>query len=46
MGKVVAPVKGWHKLAVQLGISKRELFCAYNQKKPAYLSIVKRLGWN
>ena len=46
MGKVANAVKGWHKLALRLGYIKRGLFCAYNQKSPAYLSIVKRLGWN
>ena len=45
MGKVVAPVKGWHKLAVQLGISRGKNFAHINKKNLVYLSIVKRLGW-
>ena len=44
MGKVVAPVKGWHKLAVQLGISRGKNFAHINKKSLVYLSIVKRLG--
>lgn len=32
MGKVVAPVKGWHKLAVQLGISRGKNFAHINKK--------------
>lgn len=35
MGKVVAPVKGWHKLAVQLGISRGKNFAHINKKKPS-----------
>lgn len=35
MGEVANAVKGWHELALRLGISKRGLFCAYNQKKPS-----------
>lgn len=45
MGKVANAVKGWHKLALRLGISRGKNFAHINKKSLVYLSIVKRLGW-